>query len=317
MNNESYYKLLEKNFKNIINDNDELLKIFKFIINYDNNILLYSTRGFPLDLLIDEILKEKYKLNKLIKTEKIWEKSVIYYENQYFFEIDLMNPSLPKDYSFLTKFILHILKNRNLTSNKHIIIIKHINILREYYSVFKILLESYSQNAFFICTTYSISGIEDPIISRFTPFRIRLFKNVEIQNIFNKYFDKPLNHNLITNSTRNLIFAVFIANIENSEPHLITKEFCTLNFPPLYDFIKNFNKKNYNLEKIRSLSYSCFQYNIKICDIVFDILKIINTNTKKKEEIIRIGADLEHKLLLTNKGREPIYIETLLCYILL
>lgn len=315
MNNESHYDIIQKNFKNIIYDNDELLKIFNFIINYENNILFYSVYGFSLDFMIDEILKEKYKLKTLIKTEVIWEKSVTYLENQYFFEIDLMNPSIPKDYSFLTKFILHILKNKNLTSFKHLIIIKHIDVMREYFSVLKILLESFSNNAFFICTTYSISGIEDPIVSRFTPFKIRLFLNSEIQDIFNKYLNKPLNKHLINNQTRNLIFSLFIADVEINEPHLISKEFCTFNFPPLYDFIKNFNKKNYNLENIRNFSYNCFQYNIKLSDIVLDVLKI--PNLKKKTEIIQIGADLEHKLITTNKGREPIYIETLLCFILL
>ncbi len=315
MNDISYYNLVKKNFKDIIYDIEEYLRIFKFIKNYDNNILLYSVYGFPLDFFIDEILKEKFKLNNLIKTEVIWEKSVTYLENQYFFEIDLMNPSIPKDFSFLTKFIIHILKNKTISANKHLIIIKHIDILREYFSIFKILLESYSDNAYFICTTYSISGIEDPIISRFTAFRIRLFKNLEIQNIFKKYFDKPLNKFIIDNQSRNLIFALFIADIESKEPHIITKEFCTFNFPPLYDFIKNFNKKKYNLESIRNFSYNCFQYNITLKDIILDVLKI--PNLKKKIDIINYGTDLQHKLITTNKGREPIYIETLLCYILL
>tara|TARA_B110001450_G_scaffold25356_1_gene22357 strand:- start:8247 stop:9194 length:948 start_codon:yes stop_codon:yes gene_type:complete len=315
MNDESYNNIIQKNFKNIIYDNDELLKMFNFIINYDNNILLYSIHGFPLDFMIDEILKEKYKLKTLIKKEVLWDKSVTYLENQYFFEINLMNPSLPKDYSFLTKFILYILKNKNLNSSKHLIIIKHIDVMREYFSVLKILLESFSDNAFFICTTYSISGIEDPIISRFTSFKIRLFLNSEIQDIFNKYLNKPLNKHLIINQNRNLIFSLFIADVEINEPDLITKEFCTFNFPPLYDFIRNFNKKNYNLENIRNFSYNCFQYNIKLGDIILDVLKI--PNFKKKFEIIQIGADLEHKLVTTNKGREPIYIETLLCFILL
>ena len=34
MNNESHYDIIQKNFKNIIYDNDELLKIFNFIVNY-------------------------------------------------------------------------------------------------------------------------------------------------------------------------------------------------------------------------------------------------------------------------------------------
>ena len=227
-----------------------------------------------------------------------------------------MNPSLPKDYTFLTKFILHILKNKNIIGSKHLIIIKHIDILREYYSVLKILLESYSNNAYFICTSYSISSIESPIISRFTCFRIPLFKNDDIQYIFIKFLNKKLNKHLIENNCRNLIFSIFIANVEEKQPELVTKEYCILNFPPLYNFITKFNKKKYNLDDIRTFSYSCFQYNIKIDNIISDIFKII-PNFKNKNELISIAADLEHKLVSTNRGREPIYIEALLCYILL
>ena len=85
MNDISYYNLIKNNFKDIIYDNEEFLRIFKFIKNYDNNILLYSVYGFPLDFYIDEILKEKFRLKNLIKTEIIWEKSVTYLENQYYF----------------------------------------------------------------------------------------------------------------------------------------------------------------------------------------------------------------------------------------
>jgi len=199
---------------------------------------------------------------------------------------------------------------------KHLIIIKHIDILRSSFSVLKILLENFSNNAYFICTTYSYSGIEYPIISRFTLFKIRLFTNLEIIQIFNKFFNKSLNKFLIRHDMRNILFAVFISDIELKEPELITYEFCTLNFPPLYDFIKNSNKKNYNLDKIRNFSYNCFQYNISIKDIILDFIKI-NNNNNKKCEIIKIAADLEHKLITTNKGREPIYIENLLTKILL
>ncbi len=315
MNSITYWDLLEKNFKNIIYNNSYLYIKYKFLINNDKNILLYCVYGFPLDILIDQALKEKYNINFINKTECVWEKNVIYYENKFFIELDLMNPSIPKDYSFLTKFILHILKNKNIINKKHLIIIKHINLLKDYYSVFKILLESFSNNAYFICTTYFISTIEQAIASRFTSIRIPLFKNNEIIDIFSNYFYKPLNINLINNNNRNLILAIFIASVEDKEPHLITYDFCNFNYPPLYDFIKNFKKNSYNINNIRNISYNCFQYNIKISQIIDDILKIIPS--KNKANIIKIAADLEHKLILTNKGREPIYIECLLSQLLL
>jgi hypothetical protein len=47
-----------------------------------------------------------------------------------------------------------------------------------------------------------------------------------------------------------------------------------------------------------------------------DLIKIY----KKKDkilEIIRIAADIDYILTLSNKGREPIYIENFLCQILI
>ena len=44
---------------------------------------------------------------------------------------------------------------------------------------------------------------------------------------------------------------------------------------------------------------------------------IIYILQKKNCDIIEKAADLEHNLNLTNKGREPIYIEAFICYLLL
>ena len=61
--------------------------------------------------------------------------------------------------------------------------------------------------------------------------------------IFNNYLNKKLNNFLLKSNCRNLIFAAFISDIEDKEPELITEEFCNLKFPPLYNFIRTFNKK--------------------------------------------------------------------------
>jgi hypothetical protein len=306
--------IIEENFHDIIHHNKDLLLKFNFIKNYNNNVLLYSDNGFPLDFYINEIIKKKFNLNIIYKTENVWEKNINYYENKNFFEIDLMNPNFSKNYEVLTNFIAYLIKIKNIYNNKHLIIIKHIELLKDHFSILKILLEKYSENVFFICTTYKISNIEDAIKSRFTCFRISLFKTLEIDNIFKQYLNTNLNNFLIKSKCRNILFALFIYEVENREPHLITEEFCNLKFPPLYNFIKNFSKKKFNLEEIRKLAYNCFQHNITIYDIITDYIYI---NKKIDMDIINTASDLEHKLISTNKGREPIYIEALLCYILL
>lgn len=315
-NEELSYNIFKRKIDIIIEENEELKKKVNYIKNYDFNILIYSKYGFPLDLFLDEIIKKKYNIkNEIYRTELVWNKNIIYNENKFFFEIDLMNPQLPKDFSFLNEFILTILKTKNILFNKHLIIIKHINILRNQFSVLKILLENFSKNVFFICTTYNISNIENAILSRFTYFRIPLFKTEEIESIFEKHLNIKLNKYLVDNRCRNIIFALFISDVEKKQPELITKEFCTFNYPPLYKFIKNFKKNSKSLNEIRIFSYNCFQYNIKIIDILSDILKIIPN--KDKANIIKIASEIENKLILTNKGREPIYIENLLINVLL
>ena len=305
---------LENNFYNIIESNNELIKIFNFIKYFNNNILLYSNNGFPLDLFINELIKKKFNISSIYKKESIWDKNITYYENKYFFEINLIDPNSCKNYELLTNFIGYLVKIKNIYNEKHLVIIKHIDFLNEQFSILKILLEKYSSNVYFICTTFKISNIENAIISRFTYFRIPQFKTHEIELIFNKILNKKFNKILSKSNCRNLIFAIFISEIEDKEPHLITEEFCNLKFPPLLDLIKKFNKKKNNLDDIRKMSYYCFQYNITISDILNDyiyIVKNIDIN------IIEKAAELDHKLNLTNKGRHPIYIEAFLCYILL
>jgi hypothetical protein len=125
--------------------------------------------------------------------------------------------------------------------------------------------------------------------------------------------------------------------VEQYEPLLITKEFCTYRFPPLYEFVMTYDAKKWNLENIRTLSYKCCQYNLSIRELVQDFLLLIDNTTllerivtdripkKHYEEmktnvkfnIIKSAADIDYKLCHTNKGREPIYIEALLCEIFL
>ena len=141
---------------------------------------------------------------------------------------------------------------------------------------------------------------------------MRLFTINEIQKIFNKY----LECNYKTNDNRNIIFNIFLAQVNINEPHLITKDFCEYNYP----LIKNFISSKYDLNDIRQLSYKLSQYNLSIQDIILDLIKVykeMNYNDEKIKEIIDIGADIDYILTISNKGREPIFIENLLCQILI
>lgn len=299
----------KNNFKNIINEINE----YKLILNNYNkiefNLLLYSNNGFPIDIFIDEILKLKFNLINLNKNELVWNKNIIYLENQYFFEIDLNNPNIPNDYSFLTEMILFIIKNKSVLNNKHLIILKNIDKLEEYSFAFRIILERFYNNVYFICTTHKISKIESPIMSRFSLIRLRLFKIDEIRYIFEKY----LLEKLIIDNNRNIIFCIFLSQVKINEPHLLNEDFCEYNYP----LLKKFVNSKYNLDDIRQLSYKLSQYNLSISNITMDFLKIYKNDNEKKMKIIKIGSEIDYLLTISNKGREPIYIENYLCQILI
>jgi DNA polymerase III delta prime subunit len=303
-------------FRQIIDNSEYYCKLFYFLKQLNSNVLLYGHYGFPTDLFIDELIKEKYNISTLYKQECIWNKDVHYIYNQHFLEIDLLHPLLTNNIQLVSDFIISVIKHKNINFDKHFIIIKHIDILTQNdYNSFRIILERYSSNAFFFCTTHKFDKIDFPVKSRFALMRIPLFTHIEINDIFSKYLHIKMNKHLVSSKSRDIIRAIFIAQIEQSDSQIVTMEFCTLHFPPVYDFIKTFNNKKYSLDAIKQFSYKCFQFNITIPQLMQDLLKILPQ--KKKYNVIHSASTIDHMLNRTNKGREPIYIETFLCNVLL
>lgn len=324
-------------FPTIINNNERYNLIIKNVLLSPNNILLYSSMGFPIDLMIECVLCNIFNKKIFYRSLHVWNKSIHYYENQDFIEIDLMNPENSKNIEKLTEFLLHIVNTKHVNNNKHYIVLKHIDLLSKHFYEFRILLERFMSNITFISCTHHLSKIELPIKSRYSTFRIPLFSHNEINDIFVNYLDISLNDNFACTECRDIIKALFISEIEsqpNSE-EVLTENFIKFNYPPIIEFINNFNKKN--VEEIRNLSYKCCQYNISVVDITYDFLKLVDYNdnyltikygkiTKKnyyiykdnlKREIINIGSEIDYILSQTNKCKEPIYIEQLLCRFLL
>jgi DNA polymerase III delta prime subunit len=306
-----YWSLFQTNFINIIKTHPYYKNIFKFLQETQNNALLFGAHGFPTDLFIDEVIKHKFSINQIYKKECIWNKDIVYYANQHFLEINLMHPSMPKDMSVITKFIISVIKNKNINDDKHFIIIKHIDLLNtKDFNCFRIILERFSNNVYFLCTTHKLDKIDVPVKSRFALFRMPLFTHDEILCIFKEYLSIPLNKYLAESKTRNVIKAIYIANCKDS---LCTKDFCSLNFPPIFEFYKNIKKQR--IEDFRNFAYKCFQYNIGISELLCDLLKLLPN--KKKSHAIHIASEIDDILQKTNKGRESIYIESFLCQVLL
>jgi hypothetical protein len=337
---------LEEVFPYIIDNNKRYKIILKNILLSSNNKLLYTPIGFPIDSFLNTLLIQIFNIKLLFnKTEHIWEKSIIYIENQHYIDIDLMNPENIKNIEKITSFLLHIISSKNVKMKKHYIVIKHIDLLSSLFCDFRIILEKYSHNVIFICTTHYITRLEQPIRSRFSTFRIPLFTFEEIQNIFSNYLNISMNDYLFETKPRNIVKALFISEIERhpSSSEILTKEFVEYNFPPFAEFIKEYDKNKNNLDDIRVLSYKCCQYNISILQIIQDFIRLVdlgtyyiniksesldkniseldnNINNIKKNlkcEIIKIGCEIDYLLSQTNKCKEPLYIENLLCQLLL
>jgi hypothetical protein len=314
------------------------------ILLSSNNKLLYTPIGFPIDIYLNTLLIKIFDIKAPFnKTEHTWDKSITYIENQYYIDIDLMNPENIKNIEKITSYLLHIIGSKNVKMKKHYIVIKHIDLLSELFCDFRIILEKYSHNVVFICTTHYITKLETPIKSRFSTFRVPLFTFEEIQDIFSNHLNISMNDYLLETKTRNLVKAIFISDIERhpSSGEILTKDFVEFNFPPFVEFIKNYNKNKNNLDDIRGLSYKCCQYNVSILQIIQDFIKLVDYGTyylnircshiqqyphhifddtmknDLKNEIIKIGMDIDYLLSQTNKCKEPLYIENLLCQLLL
>ena len=343
---ENNWDKLEEVFPYIIDNNKRYKIILKNILLSSNNKLLYTPIGFPIDSFLNTLLIQIFNIKlPFNKTEHIWEKSIIYIENQHYIDIDLMNPENIKNIEKITSFLLHIISSKNVKMKKHYIVIKHVDLLSSLFCDFRIILEKYSHNVIFICTTHYITRLEPPIRSRFSTFRIPLFNFEEIQNIFSNYLNISMNDYLFEIKPRNIVKALFISEIERhpSSSEILTKEFVEYNFPPFVEFIKEYDKNKNNLDDIRGLSYKCCQYNISILQIIQDFIRLvdlgtyyINIKSKSSEEniseldnniddikknlkceIIKIGTDIDYLLSQTNKCKEPLYIENLLCQLLL
>lgn len=338
---ETNWDKLEEVFPHIINNNKRYKLILENILLSSNNKLLYTPIGFPIDIYLNTLLKKIFNIIiPFNKTEHVWEKSVTYIENQYYIEIDIMNPENIKNIEKITSFLLHIISSKNVKMKKHYIVIKQIDLLSSLFYEFRIILEKYSHNVVFICTTHFITKLETPIKSRFSTFRIPLFTFDEIQDIFSNYLNISMNDYLLEIKTRNIIKALFISEIERhpSSTEILTKDFVEFNFPPFVDFIKNYNKNKNNLYEIRCISYKCCQFNVSILQIIQDFIKLVdygtyylnirysysydtenieNIKNKLKFEIIKIGLDIDYLLSQTNKCKEPLYIENLLCQLLI
>lgn len=273
------------------------------------NILLYGSKGFPMNLIWESVFIEMFGSN-YYKNLLTWHNKLNYIETPYFFEIDMDDPNNTKELDVISVFLKEIIQHKCVHSNRHIIIINNIDRLcarRSSYS-FRVLLERYSANAIFICTTTHYGSIESPLISRCINIRVPLPTNTEIQNIMTS-LELSYHPLLTSNNCRDIYFALYIHWLILHMPEIITEEFCNYHTLGIVDLLKN--KKKNTIEDIRSFVSKISVHDPSIREITIDILNTI-TNNKKKHEFLTKAAEIENMFATTEGHRKPLYIELLL-----
>lgn len=258
------------------------------------NILLYGPQGFPINLLWNVVATNKF--GKFSKKECIFEKTVCYLETTYFIEIDFLHPANMKALDLLNDLIKTIITASCIYNDRHIIVCHNIDNISDIFT-FRVLLERYSKNAFFVCTTHSLSSIEAPLKSRFFSIRVPLFTEPEIGQILS-----TLDPNFVATksnlTTRNIFKAIAVVD-------------CPSNDVGLYHYpdIQEFFSKARTILQTREFANKVYCHNVPFPLVVQDILRHIPG--PRKPQFVATAADIEHMMVQTNAGRQPIYYERL------
>lgn len=274
---------------------------YNLTINDCSNILFYGQKGFPSLLLFElAICNQMKKKFPLLKKYPSWNNILNYTETDYYVEIDMDNPDFPQDIQILNKFLLNIINNKCIYLQRHIIIIKNID-LSENNSpqIFRVLLERFSNNVLFIVTTNTINSIEEPLRSRMLNIRIPLPSLEDNKKILSSLTDNK--YRIID---RNLIKNIFFNETKILKKY---KAVPNLNFPPIIEIIEN----NISNLEIRKLSLKMFQQDIKLKDIIMDLLYSLK-NENDKIDFLEKSASIEHQSKLLEKSKIGFCIELIL-----
>lgn len=268
------------------------------------NLLFYSA-GFPINLVWMSLLKRVHATS-IPSNAKTWDKDLLFNESNYHFELDMSLPQQSKNLCKITDFIKSIASHRCLTGDRHVMVISHIEYLLEKggcgsdnaAQALRVLLERYSSNIIFICTTAKITAIEKPLVSRFLAIRVPLFTESQISHILG---DLGLSMQLVPlHHRRNIAYCIFAA-VCNRHKVRDTPE---LHFPFLLDY------PSASIDQMRSLTHKLHSLDASIAHITSDLTFLAPPH--KKERIISIGAQIDHMLSCTDGNRKSLYIEYLL-----
>ena len=269
------------------------------------NLLLYSAPGFPLDLVWTSLIQRLFQI-KLNSTEKIYDKEVVYSESPHHFLIDMALPHQSASLAKLTGFIKDIIMHRCIDQGcRHVMVIssfeKLLNSESDSSRAFRVLLEKYSSNVFFICTTTAISSIEKPLQSRFLGIRVPAFTNDQINNILTD-ISLPQLMNIERHAcNRNIAFCIYMSYLLKTG-----RDVDNIRYPMIREVLVNAVP---SLDSIRNLAAQLHGYNASLADVANDLMILW---CSKQTEILDIAASIDHINAQTDGNRKSLYIEYLL-----
>ncbi len=304
---------------NIINNTQsKLLKEFdnsyKYINNqYLNNILsknidelchinFYGSAGSFKDFYVYYLIK-KLTGNYSINQKKIIEKinvnnNIVDFEvllNENYIEI---NPSINSFYDrwIITDYIQNIIKIKNITQRKHIIVFKDLDkISNNSFMTLRRILEKFSNNVLFIFTSTNLAYVNEAIISRCISIRCPLENEKNLKNFLGIYLkDKTKIKDILSNSNRDINKIMLIYSKLNLEEEYIPVLFNEIKEHYIYikktkDIIKVAKENREFLNKILNFNYSNEE-------IIKNFQEIFVKTYKKKMNILRLLIDLLREL---------------------
>lgn len=253
------------------------------------NILLYSSEGFPLNLLWNHVATLKW--GACTKKECQFGKSVMYTECPYYLEIDFEHPSNSRAIDEIQDFLKTIITTSCIHAQRHVILCRNIDVIQDKYA-FRVLLERFNKNAMFVCTTHCISSIEGPIRSRFFEIRVPLFETTQVAEIM-----KTLCATSHIVDTRNILTAIYFANSHH-------KTVATYHHKEISDI-----PSSPTIIQLRDIANKVCIANMPFSLVVCDLLHRVPE--KRKCEFVAKAAEIEHRMVQTNLGRKPLYYELL------
>tara|TARA_B110000444_G_scaffold253235_1_gene283748 strand:+ start:74 stop:1027 length:954 start_codon:yes stop_codon:yes gene_type:complete len=273
-------KYQPQTFQDFIID-DDYIKILNTMITMDNlNILLIGNNGCGKTSLIEATIREYYNTDHIpyrnvLVINNLKDQGIQYYRNEV------------KTFSQTRSYI----KNK-----KKIIILDDIDLINDQsQQVFRNCIDKYSHNVHFLASCTNIQKVIDAIQSRCCIIKIKPFKKIILNKIFNKIKKKEniiidkkaqdLILNICNNSIRQLINYLEkfkILNIKITSE--LVQEICTnISF---YELEKYTNYcMNNNMKSAIKIIYSIFQKGYSVMDILDNYFIFIKNTNMIDEEL--------------------------------